>query len=144
MRIDGEWYLCDDGVVRPIIRGEVLNVNGFWEPVLFLVDTGADRTVFSAAILDVLGFQALEKVEKLGGIGGIAVSVAVKAQIRLPCNDDRKAVFRGEYVAFADLESLEISVLGRDLTEMFGVIVDRRAEVVCLLAQRHRYFIEES
>jgi len=72
MRINGEWYLCDDGVARPVIRGEVLNVNGFWEPVLFLVDTGADRTVLSAAILDVLGFQPTEKAKIL------VVSVALQ------------------------------------------------------------------
>ena len=58
MRIDGEWYECDDGSVRPVIRGEILTAIGFWEPTPFLVDTGADRTVFSAAILDVLGFEA--------------------------------------------------------------------------------------
>ena len=57
MRIDGEWYECDDEVLRPVVRGEVLNAHDSWEPVLFLVDTGADCTVFSAAILDVLGFE---------------------------------------------------------------------------------------
>lgn len=56
MRIDGGWYACDDGILRPVIRGEILAANGFWEPALFLVDTGADRTVFSAAILEVLDF----------------------------------------------------------------------------------------
>jgi len=30
MRINGEWYLCDDDIVRPVIRGEVMNVSGFW------------------------------------------------------------------------------------------------------------------
>lgn len=58
MRIDGEWYQCDDGIVRPVVRGEIRNANGNWEPAPFLVDTGADCTVFSAAILDVLGFAA--------------------------------------------------------------------------------------
>jgi hypothetical protein len=54
MRINGEWYLCDDSVVRPVIRGEVLAGDGSWARVPFLVDTGADRTVFSAAILALL------------------------------------------------------------------------------------------
>lgn len=77
MRINGEWYLCDDGVVRPIIRGDVLNVNGFWEPTLFLVDIGADRTVLNAAILELLGFQPKEIFDKIGGIGGIAKAVII-------------------------------------------------------------------
>jgi len=52
MRIDGEWFECDDGFVRPIVRGEILSADGHWEPALFLIDTGADCTVFSAAILE--------------------------------------------------------------------------------------------
>ena len=24
LRIDGEWLLCDDGILRPVIRGEIL------------------------------------------------------------------------------------------------------------------------
>jgi hypothetical protein len=36
MRIDGEWLLCDDNVLRPIIRGEILTGHGFWEPAEFL------------------------------------------------------------------------------------------------------------
>ncbi len=55
MRIDGEWLLCDDGILRPVIRGEILAGNGTWQRAEFLVDTGADRTVFSAATLAMLG-----------------------------------------------------------------------------------------
>ena len=51
MRINGEWLLFDDGVMRPVIRGEILTGGGSWQPAEFLVDTGADRTVFSAATL---------------------------------------------------------------------------------------------
>jgi hypothetical protein len=28
MRIDGEWLLCDDGILRPVIRGEILASDG--------------------------------------------------------------------------------------------------------------------
>jgi len=34
-------------------------------------------------------------------------------------------------------------VLGRDITDLFGVIVDRPNGVVRLLGQRHRYIIEQ-
>ena len=50
MRIDGEWHLCADGVPRPVIRAEVLAGSGTWVPARFLLDTGADSTVFSAAL----------------------------------------------------------------------------------------------
>lgn len=54
MQINGEWFLGDDGVARPVIRGEILAGNGSWVKTPFPVDTGADRTVFSAAILAAL------------------------------------------------------------------------------------------
>ena len=59
MQINGEWYLGDDDIVRPVIRGEILAGNGSWVKAPFLVDTGADRTVFSAAILANLRLQPL-------------------------------------------------------------------------------------
>jgi len=33
MQIFGEWYLCDDDVERPIIRGEILGGDGAWAHV---------------------------------------------------------------------------------------------------------------
>lgn len=142
MRIDGEWYECDDEVVRPIIRGEVFSAHGNWEPVLFLVDTGADCTVFSAAILDVLGFELGRTRTRLGGIGGVAESVDVTTRIRLARDDGGNAVFRGRYAAFTQLESLDMSVLGRDIMQMFAVIVDRPNDVVSFVAQQHRYVVQ--
>ena len=51
MQINGEWAAGDDGIVRPIIRSEILTNTGLWIKAPFLVDTGTDRTVLSAAIL---------------------------------------------------------------------------------------------
>lgn len=142
MRIDGEWFECDDGFVRPVVRGDILNASGIWEPTPFLIDTGADCTVFSAAILEVLGFDTTASEQRLGGVGGVAESVKVATQIRLVQDDGGTAVFRGEYAAFAQLEALDMSVLGRDIMAMFAVIVDRPDDVVALLRQPHRYAIE--
>ena len=142
MRINGEWFECDDGFVRPVVRGEILNADGHWEPAAFLVDTAADCTVFSAAILDVLGFDATAAEERLGGVGGVVESVRVSTKIRLPHDDGGTAIFRGEYAAFTQLEALDMSVLGRDIIEMFAVIVDRSGDVVTLIRQPHRYAIE--
>jgi hypothetical protein len=142
MRIDGEWFECDDAIVRPVVRGEVLHAHGHWEPAPFLVDTGADCTVFRAAILDVLGFTAAPSGQRLGGVGGVVDSVEVTTQIRLPHDAGRTAVFRGEYAAFTQLEALDMCLLGRDILEFFAVIVDRPAETVTLLRESHRYTIE--
>jgi hypothetical protein len=48
MRINGEWLLCDDGILRPIVRGVIRATGDDLVETLFLLDAGADRTVFSA------------------------------------------------------------------------------------------------
>lgn len=144
MRIDGEWFLFSDGIERPVIRGEILASNGSWVQTLFLVDTGADRTVFSAGILSLLGSQSVTAQGLLGGLGGLTESVIIETQIRLTRENAGKSIFRGQYAAVTELESLDISVLGRDITGLFSVIIDRLGDVVCLLGQRHRYRIEQT
>jgi hypothetical protein len=47
-----------------------------------------------------------------------------------------------EYAAFTQLEALDMSVLGRDIMEVFAVLVDRSGDVVTLIRQPHRYAIE--
>jgi Aspartyl protease len=143
MRINGEWYLFEDGITRPVIRGEILASDGSWVRAPFLVDTGADRTVFSAAILTLLRLQPIATQERLGGLGGIAGSVDVETRIRLTHEEASKVTFRGQYAAVTELEALDISVLGRDITGLFAMIVDHPGSVVCLLGQRHRYTIEQ-
>lgn len=59
MVIEGEWFLCSDDLVRPLIRGEALARSGQWIQVPFLVDSGADRTVFSGSLLAKLGLTPL-------------------------------------------------------------------------------------
>ena len=78
MRIDGQWLVGDDGVVRPVISGDIRTADGSWEQCEFLVDTGADRTVFNAATLAKLGLQPLAMSEGLSGVGGMAASVIVE------------------------------------------------------------------
>jgi len=143
MQMNGEWVLFSDGVERPVIRGEVLASDGSWVRVPFLVDTGADRTVFSAGILALLRLQPVIAQERLSGLGGVVSSLIIPTQIRLTREDAGKVVFRSQFAAVTDMEALDISVLGHDLTSLFAVIVDRPRHVVCLLGQRHRYTIEQ-
>lgn len=78
MLFSGEWYLCDDRIVRPILRGEIQAGDGSWRAVEFLLDTGADRTVFSANVLEALHLRSGEPGERIGGLGGIVDSVVVR------------------------------------------------------------------
>lgn len=144
MRIDGEWSLFEDGVLRPVLRGLILAGDGSWVRVPFLVDTDADRTVFSAAILAELHLLPIAVQEHLGDLGGMARAVVVETQVRFSHETGRgRVVFRGQYAAATELEALDMSVLGRDITGLFAVIVDRPGNVVCLLGQQHRYLIEQ-
>ena len=95
MRIDGQWLWCDDGIMRPVISGEILAAHGSWEKSEFLVDTGADRTVFSAATLAKLAPQPLPMQEGISGVGGMAAAVSIETQIQLTREEAGKVVFRG-------------------------------------------------
>ena len=141
MRLDGEWALFDDGVVRPMIRGEIRAYNGAWVKAPFLVDTGADRTVLSAAMLAQLGLQPFVTQDGLSGLGGMADTVIIETHLRLTREMAGKVVFQGQFAAVTSLEALDINVLGRDITRLFAVIVDQPGAVVCLLGQRHHYTI---
>lgn len=142
MRVNGEWLLCDDGILRPVIRCEILASDGSWQSAEFLVDTGADRTVFSAPVLASLRLQLIATQTRLGGVGGEVNSVVVETQVRLTREESGKVVLRGQYAAVTELQALDMSVLGRDIAGLFAVVVDRPGNVVCLLGQRHRYAIE--
>ena len=130
------------GIVRPIIRGEILAGDGSWWPAEFLIDTGADRTVFNASTLAALRLQAVATAHRLGGVGGLAAATLVTTQIQFSREEAGKVVFRGQYAAVTDLETLEMSVLGRDIIGLFALIVDRLRGIVCLLRQGHQYTIE--
>jgi predicted aspartyl protease len=81
MRFNGEWLQCDDGIVRPVIRVEILTGDHGWRAVELLVDTGADRTVLSAHVLASLHLPSTEPDNQLGGLGGLVEAVTVATQI---------------------------------------------------------------
>jgi predicted aspartyl protease len=143
MRFTGEWLQCDDGIVRPVMRAEIETNSGSWRAMELLVDTGADRTVLSANVLESLNLATIEPQDGIGGVGGLVDSVVVKTRIRLTRDDGMNATFHGEYAACVEYEALDMSVLGRDILEMFAVLVDRPSAVVAMLGGRHRYRIEE-
>jgi len=143
MRIDRLWYLCDDDTIRPIVRAEALGAPGTWEPVNFLIDTGADSTVFCAGDREVLGLPAKQVDAQLSGIGGLSKAEVIDVQFRLRQPGKIPVSFRGQFLAATNSQSLEMSVLGRDVLSLFAVVVDRPQDIVCLLSQRHRYVIVE-
>ena len=91
MRFNGEWLQCDDGIIRPVIRAEILTGDGGWRAFELLIDTGADWTVISANVLESLNGQTTVAQDKIGGVGGLVNSVLVDTQIRLSREDGQKA-----------------------------------------------------
>jgi len=82
MLVIGEWLICEDGVIRPTLAGVVRTPDGQMVDVPFLLDAGADRTVFSADFLDLLMPLQHTEVEqiRLAGVGGSVSSIEIKRQ----------------------------------------------------------------
>lgn len=117
--------------------------SGSWLKVPFLMDTGADRTVFTSAVLDKLSLQSTLAQDGVSGLGGLAASVIVETEILISRENSGKVLFRGRYAAVTELKALDICVLSRDITGLFSLTVDQPQGVVCMLRQRHRYRIEQ-
>jgi predicted aspartyl protease len=141
MRIDGKWLTCDDGIVRPVMLAEVRAHNGSWVECRMLLDVGADRTVLSCDVFRELGINSATATQSLEGVGGRAESVIVATQIRVQRENGSTILLNGPFAAFTDPAALDMSVLGRDVTNHFAVIVDRPQDVVCLIGGNHRYVI---
>ncbi|HMF12566.1 MAG TPA: aspartyl protease family protein [Gemmataceae bacterium] len=133
--------MCDDGGVRPIVEAAILAGDGNWIPVAFLIDPAADRTVVCGEILASLGLPLLSSPTRLEGVGGRAECALIDTQIRMIREAGATVVFKGQFAAFTDPAALDMSVLGRDITNLFALIIDRPQDQVCLLGKGHRYVI---
>ena len=95
-----------------------------WKKIEFLVDTGADCTVFSAATLARLRLPRMDAQDGVSGLGGLTHSVIVETQIRLTRGDSGKVLFRGRYAAVTGLDALDISVLeSTEFSPNFQVVI---------------------
>ena len=146
MRINGEWLECEDGGIRPSVKGMVRLADGQWVEVTFLLDAGADRTVFSAWFLHLLRPLAVSESghTHLAGVGGPVDSITIKTAIGFVKDDGRPISVRGTFHVFVESESADLSVLGRDVTNNFGIIYDYPNQTVVLLAPPHYYEIKNA
>lgn len=120
---------------------EVFGADGSRHSERFLVDTGADSTAFSAALLQKLQFLGnhAHPGYSLQGIGGSSAFVIVTTVIELTRDDGGPARIRGSFSAFTDPAATDLSILGRDVLANFDVITSRRRNEVLLLAGNHQY-----
>lgn len=143
MEIKGEWQFCEDGVVRPVMRGRLQSADGEWISAELLIDTGADCTVLNAEVTQKLGFVPLESAEGISGLGGTTRSGVIQTKLQLFRETDAPVTFTSHFTAVTDSTALDLSVLGRDILDMFALIVDRQDNFVCLLRERHHYTITQ-
>ena len=126
--------------------GAVRLANGEWLEVSFLLDAGADRTVFSSDF-----FSFLQPLEVTGaetivfsGVGGSAESIIIETSIGFLRDDGEMVIVRGSFGVFTKGESADLSILGRDVTNNFSVIYDYPQQTIALLAPSHSYEIQRA
>src|SRR5437762_14368610 len=99
MQILGEWFPCNDGVIRPVVRGEIRAGDGSWLSTPFLLDTGADCTAFDYYTGTTPGFGPTPQEPRLGGVGGVVGATLLPTEVRLTDDAGRKIVFRSQGAA---------------------------------------------
>jgi hypothetical protein len=119
----------------------VSGAEGKSHEVRFLVDTGADQSAFSAALLQELQIPAnsAEPGHIIKGIGGATGFVVVTTVMELTCADGTPARIRGQFSALTDPAATDLSILGRDVLNNFDVITSRRRNEVLLVGGNHQY-----
>jgi hypothetical protein len=132
MRINGVWRLCDDGITRPTFWGEIVGASGHWVEIPFTADCGADRTVLSSDAFRALAFDPVRGGQAMVGVGGKSESLEFRSVLRMCRSDGVMVHFRGDFAAGAD-DDFDMSVLGRDITNHFALVIDRPQDTVCLL-----------
>jgi hypothetical protein len=146
MLIRGAWLPGDDGQIRPVITGDVFGDGGKKTPERFLVDSGADSTALSAAVLRHLALVGSPPPKGLSvlGIGGAQGFVVIQTVLEFPSESGTPARIRGQFLGFQDVTAVEMSILGRDVLDNFDVILSRQRGEVLLLAPNHFYRVESA
>src|SRR5688500_5728672 len=128
MVIFGEWAIDDDGVARPLVRVHFELADGTRDVEFFVVDTGADCTLFTDRLTGKLGGPVVAGGRLLGA-GGSAPLTAIATTIILETVDRRDISIQGNF-ACAAAGHLDVNLLGRDVLANFDVIVSRRRNEV--------------
>lgn len=141
MRIVGEWHTCSDLEVRPVVQADVTDGGGQLRREYFLVDSGADHTVFTAPLLARLNLQpvAVPPGFAVVGVRGRPAFVAVHTPLTFWGDDGSPARIHSDFLAFTNPADADLSILGRDVLNLFHVIISRRLNEVLLLALNHEY-----
>jgi hypothetical protein len=108
--------------------------------------SGADRTVFSAALLARLKLpvKSAASGSALRGIGRQSEFVLITTVIEFVRDDGGAVRIRGEFAGFTDPTATDLGILGRDVLDNFDLTISRRRNEIFLLAPKHQHRIERS
>jgi hypothetical protein len=140
MRIEGEWRETLLTVPRPYLRAHLESHDGSWVECIFLIDTGADRTVVAADGVRQPGRPTAPALRQLVGIGGPVETLELWTTLRLTATTGDRMNVAGQYATTIE-STVGESILGYDILHMFALIVDRPRAAVCLICPPHRYTI---
>lgn len=102
MQIDGEWRKFPDGVTRPVVLAEVVGHGGIGIGVRFLVDSGADRTVFNAALTSKLNLPTQPAEDRIQGVAGDCDYVTMQSVLEFRRDGGGVARVRGEFLGLTE------------------------------------------
>ena len=122
---------------RPYIAARVnIPVVGAWAHVLFLVDTGADKSLLSASDARRIGidYAALGAPSGIVGVGGSLDAYPVQADIAFADSEAKVHIYRLTIdVASSDSEQYELpSLLGRDILTRWRMTCDPSNDLLAL------------
>ena len=146
MVISGWWQESDDGITRPMVTVNIIAADGSKVEQLFLIDSGADCTVFTLDLFSHLNFPASSngQTTALHGVVGATSGVIVSTSLMLQTTEGVNVSIKGNFTALTDPTAIDTSILGRDVLANFNVILSRRRNEVLLVAGNHNYSITSS
>jgi hypothetical protein len=112
-----------------------------------LLDTGADRTFFSVELFRDLQWapDALRPPRaELSGLGGASGYVCLTTTIELRRSDGNPVRLFGEFAALTDPPGPEMSLLGRDVLDLFDLVLSRERNEILLLRPLHYYLVAQA
>lgn len=74
----------------------------------------------------------------------LSYSITIETAIGFVSDDGRRVRVRGTFHVLVENESADLSVLGRDVTNNFGIIYDYPNQTVALIAPPHYYEIKNA
>ena len=107
------WHLADDGVLHQVVIGEVLAADGAWVMALFLLDTGADRTVFSADTLAAVGLAAAPGWNRSVAWAAPSIRSLWTRRSASPTKEAAKLLFADNTLRSLPSKPFDMSVFGR-------------------------------